>query len=300
MVGMMLSRSQWRKSRMSACHFYVMVTRKETEFVTSLYRKKTFSGQYVNFLAHCSRRRKTNLIKTLCHRAVKICSSSTLHEELDKIKNFLCDNGYPEGLIARTFKFHQERMAQPGATNPLEDHPVVAIRLPFVGLASSAIEKDLRLLTRQCYPLVKPRIIFTSRPMLSHVCKDRIPIKDTSLVVYQFKCCCGSSYVGHTVRRLGTRMKEHIPACVVKHYKSEILPDYMENKTLLNAAKGSAVAEHLLKNPKCGSAIAQCDFSILHKCSSIFRLKILESVVIAALEPKLCKQSEFDFVTSFI
>ena len=147
----------------------VMVTRKDKEFVTSLYRKKTFSGQYVNFLSHCSRRRKTNLIKTLCHRAIMICSTSTLDEELDKIKTFLCSNGYPESLIVTTFKFYRERMARPGATKPSEDHPVVAIKLPFVGLASTAIEKDLRLLTRQCYPEVKPRIIFTSRPMLSHV-----------------------------------------------------------------------------------------------------------------------------------
>ena len=74
----------------------------------------------------------------------------------------------------------------------------------------------------------------------------------------------------------------------------------MENKTLMNAAKGSAIAEHLLQNPKCGSSIEQSKFTILYKCVSVFRLKILESVVIAALEPKLCKQSEFDFVTSFI
>ena len=143
-------------------------------------------------------------------------------------------------------------------------------------------------------------MIFTSKPMLSHVCKDRIPMNDTSMVVYHFECCCGDSYVGHTVRRLGARIKEHVPACVIKHYKRQPLMDFAKNKTLLNAAKGSAVAEHLLKNPKCGLSLDRCKFTILHKCTSTFRLKILESVVIAAKEPKLCKQTEFDFVTSFI
>ena len=44
------------------------------KFITSMYRKKTFTGQYINFLSHCSRKRKINLIKTLCHRAVTMCS----------------------------------------------------------------------------------------------------------------------------------------------------------------------------------------------------------------------------------
>ena len=125
-------------------------------------------------------------------------------------------------------------------------------------------------------------------------------MNDTIMVVYHFQCCCGNSYVGYTVRRLGARIKEHVPACVIKHYKRKPITDYADNKTLVNAAKGSAVAEHLLKSPQCGAAIDKCKFTILHKCSSVFRLKILESVVIAAKEPNLCKQTEFDFVTSFI
>ena len=277
----------------------VLVSRKDDKLITSLYRKKTFSGQYVNYLSHCSRRRKINLIKTLCHRAIMICSQSTLDEELKKITTILCDNGYPETLITRTFTFYKEKISQTKESEP-EDRTIVAMKLPYVGLASTALEKDLRLLTRQCYRTVEPRVIFTSKPMLSHVCKDRIPMNDTSMVVYHFECCCGDSYVGHTVRRLGARIKEHVPACVIKHYKRQPLMDFAKNKTLLNAAKGSAVAEHLLKNPKCGLSLDRCKFTILHKCTSTFRLKILESVVIAAKEPKLCKQTEFDFVTSFI
>ena len=30
-----------------------------------------------------------------------------------------------------------------------------------------------------------------------------------SKVVYQFSCSCGETYIGETVRRLETRMKEH-------------------------------------------------------------------------------------------
>ena len=34
-----------------------------------------------------------------------------------------------------------------------------------------------------------------------------------SKVVYQIPCNCGKKYIGETVRRLETRMKEHRDAC---------------------------------------------------------------------------------------
>ena len=42
---------------------------------------------------------KTNLIDTLTHQALKICSKSTLKHELDNICSILVKNGYPEFLI---------------------------------------------------------------------------------------------------------------------------------------------------------------------------------------------------------
>ena len=96
-------------------------------------------------------------------------------------------------------------------------------------------------------------------------------------------------------------MKEHIPSCVKKFYsKPSDGVDYKTIPMLYNASKKSSIAEHLLNNPECGTNIAKCEFSILRRCTSKFRLDIAESVIIAAMEPSLCKQTEFDFVTAFI
>ena len=54
----------------------VQVKQKEDRFSTSMYRKKTFTGCYLNFQSNCSLKRKVNLTRTLCHRAHKICSPS--------------------------------------------------------------------------------------------------------------------------------------------------------------------------------------------------------------------------------
>ena len=61
-------------------------------------------------------------------------------------------------------------------------------------------------------------------------------------------------------------------------------------------------AEHLLTNKSCGVRVTdrESHFSILKKCNTLFELRVLESVMIATMNPTLCKQQEFDFVTSLV
>ena len=48
--------------------------------------------------------RKINLIKTLVHRALMICSKTKLDSELDTIRQLLMDNGYPEDVLVSCIK----------------------------------------------------------------------------------------------------------------------------------------------------------------------------------------------------
>ena len=66
---------------------------------SSIYRKPTFTGQYLRWDSFGPTKRKTNLIGTLVHRALKICSKSKLQQELDQIRAILLNNGYPEYII---------------------------------------------------------------------------------------------------------------------------------------------------------------------------------------------------------
>ena len=56
----------------------VLVEKNDHVFVTSIYRKLTFTGQYICQNSFCPMKQKTNLISTLVHRALVICSVSTL------------------------------------------------------------------------------------------------------------------------------------------------------------------------------------------------------------------------------
>ena len=73
----------------------VLVEKDGTGFLTSIYRKPTFTGQYIHWNTFSPKTRKISLIKTLVHRALMICSKTKLGSELDKIKQLLIESGYP-------------------------------------------------------------------------------------------------------------------------------------------------------------------------------------------------------------
>ena len=77
----------------------VLVEKDGTGFLTSVYRKPTFTGQYIRWNSFGPKTRKISLIKTLVHRALMICSKTKLGSELDKIKQLLVENGYPADVL---------------------------------------------------------------------------------------------------------------------------------------------------------------------------------------------------------
>ena len=74
----------------------VLVEKYDTEFITSVYRKPTFTGQYLRWNSFNPRKQKISLINTLVHRALMICSKRKLLSELDNIHSIMAGNGYPD------------------------------------------------------------------------------------------------------------------------------------------------------------------------------------------------------------
>ena len=59
----------------------------------------TQTGLYTNWNSSEPTKRKTNLVGTLVHHALNICSKSKLQEELNQIRAILQQNGYPDVVI---------------------------------------------------------------------------------------------------------------------------------------------------------------------------------------------------------
>ena len=77
----------------------VLVCKETSAFLTTVYRKPTFTGLYIRWDSFCPKNRKVNLIKTLTHRALMIFSESKLDDEVEFITGTFCNNGFPEDIV---------------------------------------------------------------------------------------------------------------------------------------------------------------------------------------------------------
>ena len=190
----------------------VLVERHDSEFLTSVYRKRTFTGQYLRWNSFSPQKRKINLIGILVHRAVMICSKSKLNPELGKIRSILLENGYPEHAINSGFKRKLQQLnSKPVHT--VEKCPVY-LHIPLIGNVSMKFEKQITSAVKRCFFSVEPRVIFNTRQLLPAIKKDVLPSHHHSNVIYQFVCHCDSRYVGRTSQRLEERIKQHIPRSI--------------------------------------------------------------------------------------
>ena len=74
----------------------VEISREKGKFVTTVYRKPTFSGEYTHFEIFLSTVYKFGMIYILAYCCFKICSDWTkFHEELSFMKQIFLKNGYP-------------------------------------------------------------------------------------------------------------------------------------------------------------------------------------------------------------
>ena len=95
----------------------------DNSFMTSVYRKKTFTGLYTKWDSFTPRKYKINLIRILTYRCFRICSStSLLHSAIQDLRKLLLQNGYPQGIITynvnHVLNRHKNKPDTPVATVP--------------------------------------------------------------------------------------------------------------------------------------------------------------------------------------
>ena len=138
----------------------VLVEKSNEGFLTSVFRKPTFTGQYFRWDSFGPTKRKTNLIETLVHRALLICSKSKLQHELENISSILRNNGYPESIIQITMS-KKISLFNRKPKEGLQKSPVY-LKLLWISKMFLNFEKQTKIAINQCYQTVEPRIIFTT------------------------------------------------------------------------------------------------------------------------------------------
>jgi hypothetical protein len=255
-----------------------LLRRTDNSIQRKVYRKPTWTGQYIHFDSFVPLNQKRNLIRCLTERATKICSNDCLQDELDFLKHTFTLNGYPERFILKTMQSIRKAPKIQTAGKKR-----VYISLPFRGDSiSEVITRKLKCSIETTFMAANLCLSFSSSPAISFQLKDRLPKSTTSFCIYSFVCSCRASYVGRTTRYLSDRMREHTPAWL--------------SQGLIKSTP-SAVALHLAETGHVtnNNNAFQVIFRVTPNRSRAVRLRLLsiaEAIAIRLHKPNLCIQKK--------
>ena len=116
----------------------ISITRSKNKLMTSLYRKKTFSGVYMNYNSFLPTNYKKGLIDTLLFRSYNICADySILHNEIKYLKTILQKNSFPLFVIDNCSRnFPEKLFITRKSSNTISDKKKIFICLKFLGKIS--------------------------------------------------------------------------------------------------------------------------------------------------------------------
>ena len=165
----------------------VLVERCDSSFLTSVYRKPTFPGLYLDWHSFAPKCRKLNPIRCLSYRALNICSDCKIENELKAIKDIFIDNGYTEDVIDINIKHIVTKLKNTNKVYGPLKCPVY-FRLPWVGSASQSFADKIASSVYRSYHAVNLRPIFTTRSAFNSTTKDKPPVFNQSNLIYKFLC----------------------------------------------------------------------------------------------------------------
>ena len=189
----------------------------QDSFITSVYRKKTYTGQLTNYFSFTQFKYKLGLIKTLIDRAYKINNTTQgFHKDIKNLSDILKRNMFPKWLIDKSVKGYLSKVRTTGKdTSKCETANCHFSKLPYIGYYSSYTytgRKISSIINKYCKDL-SVKIIFSPFKLSAMFSpEDFFPDSLKSRVVYQFTCAsCGARYIGETNRHFNTRVTdEHL------------------------------------------------------------------------------------------
>ena len=142
---------------------------------TDIYYKDTHTGQYTSFHSQTPWRLKTAWIKTLFHRANKICSSKqAFQQQINHIKTLMSWNAYPKHVrnsIINRLKSNVNR--NDNINNKKDDRKVIWINLPYLGKKGEQLTNSLiRKLKRSFKENIKFKTVYKTNK-LSMFCNTK-------------------------------------------------------------------------------------------------------------------------------
>ena len=213
----------------------VLVEPTNGKFRTSVYHKKTDSGNCLNGNSECIDRYKSSVITNYLNRAYKVSDSwNSLHNEIKHVKQVLVNNNYSNKSVDQHIKKFLENKLKESETK--DKSQIVPIYFQNQTHLNSKLDeriiKDIVNNNVKCIDENKKlRIIFYYKNLKTHslVMKNNLapkpPVLQQSNVVYRFACPFPHSkaeeYIGFTQTTLSRRLTMHAQnGSILKHFKS--------------------------------------------------------------------------------
>ena len=170
-------------------------------FRSSVYRKPTFTVQYLNFNFHHQYTVKKGIVRCLQHRAKTISSDTDAYQEKISLRHNLHRNNYPERIT----------LAPRNLDRKIEDNTrkLTTVCLPYVKGVAERIQKICRP-----YDI---RTVFTSGSTLRRYLFRVKPLTEFHVIkncVYSIPYSCGKIYKDEIGHPLKLRLEEHRKAVV--------------------------------------------------------------------------------------
>ena len=122
----------------------IKINRDNNRFLTSVYRKPTFSGVFTNFDSYIPLSYKSGLISSLLYRAFKLCSNFEIfHQEIIFLKDIFKRNGYPSNFIDKCVKTFLDKIFIEKKVFSVAQKKELVCVLPFIGKKSLQLRSQL-------------------------------------------------------------------------------------------------------------------------------------------------------------
>jgi len=251
----------------------VTVSRENNTFITSVYRKKTFSGQCTNYFSYSFLRYKIGSIYTLINRAFNLSTNYEIfHKEIEFLRSMFISNNYPNKLFNRIVKRFLDRKFSVKQVLCTANKQPVFLQLPYIGRQTDKLKLDLDRLLAKFYPQIQPKYFFrNSLTICSFFKKYEMPeMSLRTSVVYKYVCDhCQGSYIGSTALQMFRRCAAH------GGYS------FRTNRPLA-VRENSSIREHCENS---NHSFKLGNFSILDSINCSRQLRILESLYIFKQRP---------------
>ena len=228
----------------------VRIHRRPDDLQFSVYRKPTNKDDLIHYFSAHSARVKSGVVIGFYLRALRICSTCFLQDELNHVKDTFLRLRFPLAMLLRLQKTARS-IFQRGRKREKRTHVViVAPNSAVTENVASSLGPDISVVTK-------------TGSKIGNLVRRSASIKNGDSVVYKIPCgTCNKMYYGESGRGLPTRLKEH---------KADLRHNRTSNALVIHAER----TDHL---PKWAGA------SVIHSGLSKIERRAIEAAYITTEE----------------